>query len=96
MCTRQWADKSRLATAPWRDPSLTSPWRTRYVEAEHDSRRCSFRAPAELHALTFDFRFRSHPDEPQGRNFRFNPDGRVSGHPNGCTCVLSSGYIAFF
>lgn len=85
LCARRWAGKSRAATAPWRDPALALPWRARFVGAELGRRRCHFEAPAELHALAFDFRFRSHPEEPQGRAFRLNADGRVSGHPNGLT-----------
>ena len=84
--TNHWKTKSMAATRRFRDglSDECTSWRERYIQAELDGRRSRI-TQLELTSLTFDFRFRFHPTEPQSEDFRFGSSGHVSGHPNGLT-----------
>jgi len=58
-------------------------WRNRYIFAEKDGRRTYFLNKKEVSTLVFDCRYRSQPQMPSSTNFRFEADGRISGHPSG-------------
>ena len=95
LCERRWRTKERrfhLTEARraelLEDPGATgATWRDRYRYFENDGFRTFFRSPVELAALTFDCRFRAHPDAPASLNFKFNleRDGEAELHPREVT-----------
>ena len=89
LCEKRWLTKAcRFHLTPARRAELLTAglsWKEQYRLHEIDGRRQRFRDAEELSTHTFDFRFRMEIDDVQSTTFRFESDGRVSGHPNGLT-----------